>query len=509
MKIVRLTENKGATAYFDNIFNDEIELPPFSEVALSSVSINVDPKTIQVPYPSTLSWKRDVDSEIETSLRPTTYNQTTHPDLLFDIEGNLNYWQTGSEGDDAGRQWAVSDDTKVTEFGTDGKVSIGYQTANYEGGAKEAYEHTNVTETGVGLAAIYKKTGGGDSVLLSTEPLGWGNSRFYANMKTITDSGGAVAGQGIYMGLSTIDHIAARSLPEIDDDTTLMAIHIPHSGIQAKLYGGTLAFDDDDDNGTAIAAGQLYGFETAKRLLAVNTVNAVRYLADGTKEYLGTDDVELFNSYPQLEYGELGSLDPKKPLYPFIIFIGSSTNSEADEIQLSPDPYSIIATKKYTVITKTNGTRGLQNNASKPILNFDFDNSKSIGKFLGFTNTQMKLMTTDVTAKDATKFAWTADELFNQGIKGQGFYVELMTGTCEGYDGQTGQRKNILAVIPESDSDDKILFQPAFPTFLEMNNSHPLILRNIRARLLQTDGSSIEVDGMNSMTLLFKSGKSQ
>ena len=109
----------------------------------------------------------------------------------------------------------------------------------------------------------------------------------------------------------------------------------------------------------------------------------------------------------------------------------------------------------------------------------------------------------------APKFGWTGKSTFSDTLKGQGFYVELMTGTCEGYDGQTGQRKNILAVIPESDSDDKILFQPAFPTFLELNNSHPLVLRNIRTRLLQTDGSSLGVNGMNSMTLLFKSGKSQ
>ena len=109
----------------------------------------------------------------------------------------------------------------------------------------------------------------------------------------------------------------------------------------------------------------------------------------------------------------------------------------------------------------------------------------------------------------ADKFAWTADSIFGSGVLGQGFYVELMTGTCEGYDGSTGQRKNILAVMPESDSDDKLLFQPSFPVFLEMNNSHPLVLRNIRARVLQTDGTSLGVTGMNSMTLLFKPGKSE
>ena len=48
MKIVRLTENNGNTAYFDNIFNDEINLKPFSEVALASIAVNTNPTEIQV-----------------------------------------------------------------------------------------------------------------------------------------------------------------------------------------------------------------------------------------------------------------------------------------------------------------------------------------------------------------------------------------------------------------------------------------------------------------------------
>ena len=47
MKIVRLTESEEGVAFFDNIFNDEINLPPFSEVALASVSINTDPASIE------------------------------------------------------------------------------------------------------------------------------------------------------------------------------------------------------------------------------------------------------------------------------------------------------------------------------------------------------------------------------------------------------------------------------------------------------------------------------
>ena len=57
MKIVRLTEDNGQTAFFDNTFNDEIELPPFSEVALSSVSINANQSFIEITASdSTVPW---------------------------------------------------------------------------------------------------------------------------------------------------------------------------------------------------------------------------------------------------------------------------------------------------------------------------------------------------------------------------------------------------------------------------------------------------------------------
>lgn len=511
MKIVRLTENNERTAYFDNTFNDEIELPPFSEVALSSVSVNTDPLAIDVPIGSQLAWKIGTETTITTSLRPAEYSSTNYEDLFFDIQGNMNMWQQPDGNKGAGRQWAVSDKPNVTGFGVGGKVSIGFQTANYEGGAKEAYQHTNVTETGTGLTATYSQDTDDQSVLLSTEPIGWGRSRFYVNMKTITNSGGDDADQGVFIGLSSVDHIAAKTLPEADDESTIMGMHIRRAGVKALVSGGQHAEDAAADTGSNIAADSIFGFENYPSSAVGGEPNfyGVHILADGTEEILTTAEGELAETWNQLDYGERGTFEPNTPLYPFVIFYGPATHTVVDKIQLSPDPYSIISNKKYPVITKTNGTRGLQNGGELPVVNFDFKNSTKIGRFLGYSESTMKNMTADRTVTNATKYAWGADELFGEGVAGQGFYIELMTGTCEGYDGLTGQRKNILAVIPESDSDSKILFQPSFPTFLEMNNSHPLVLRNIRARLLQTDGSSVEVTGLNSMTLLYKPGSSK
>lgn len=514
MKIIRLTESEEGVAFFDNIFNDEINLPPFSEVALASVSINTDPASIEVPVGSQLRWKRDVTSNI-SDLTARTYTSATYENLFFDIQANMNLNQQADPANDgAGRQWAVSDKPNVTGFGVGGKVSIGYQTANYEGGAEEAYEHTNVTETKDADSALddtYAKDDAAEiSGLASSEPLGWGRSRFYVNMKTITNSGSGVSlEEGVFIGLSTINHAKEKTLPVVGDADIFMGIHVPHLGIKANVYGGDNDDEAEDQTVNNIAADSLFGFQSNDvGGDEGRTIMGVHYLADGTGGLIVTSNGNFVGDYNEIDHGDLGSED-NSPLYPFVLFLGPAANTVVNEIQLSPDPYSIIANKNYDVITKTNGTRGLQNKGELPVVNLDFRNSTPIGQFLGYSNSTMKNMTTDRTAKEATKYAWGADDLFGQGVKGQGFYVELMTGTCEGYDGKTGQRKNILAVIPESDSDDKILFQPNFPMFLEMNNSHPLVLRNIRARLLQTDGSQVEVLGFNSMTLLFKPGKSQ
>ena len=193
--------------------------------------------------------------------------------------------------------------------------------------------------------------------------------------------------------------------------------------------------------------------------------------------------------------------------------LGSATQAIITKVQLSPDAMKLEADKdRYNTIIKTNGTYGMQNAGAKHINGYLEFQPERIGTatlytYLGYANARVPSF--GVSDMPANAFSWDAGTIFASSLKGQGFYVELMTGTCEGYDGLTGQRKNILAVIPESDSDSKILFQPSFPTFLEMNNSHPLVLRNIRARLLQTDGSSVEVTGLNSMTLLYKPGSSK
>lgn len=512
MKIVRLTESNGQTAYFDNTFNDEIELPPFSEVALSSVSINTDPRLLEINVLSnTIPWKI-AGAAREIDLASATYTESNYDRLLFDMYSNMNddtnagETITAGKSPETGLQWVISEDPKISGFGVESKMAIGYQVANLEGAPSTAFEYTNVVETGDGMDATYKRSGGSagaaDASIISKAPMGFGGARTYLNLQTIDNSAGG-GFEGVIFGLTTTDHFAKKTKPVINEG--IIEIYAQYTGQHFLVKSAAAGISAD--TGAVIAAGQMIGFE---RVGQEGYIDAVLYNAAGTRTQLNQSGTPSTSQHQQF-YEDGG--DSAGNLFPYIIIIGPATHVVVDQIQFSPDPYNIIKNNTYSIITKTSGTRGLQNGGilateTTGSIDFTLENSQKVARYLGFSAEQIKEIS-EPTSMKPDKFAWIAKEIFGSGLLGQGFYVELMTGTCDGFDGLTGQRKNILAVIPESDSDDKLLFQPSFPIFLEMNNSHPLVLRNIRARLLQTDGTNLGVTGMNSMTLLFKPGKSQ
>ena len=516
MKIVRLTENNAADAYFDNTFNDEINLEPFSEVALASVAVNVNPSSVEV---------NGTNNEIYISqIGPITlangsYDLANYEALFFDMESSINDTQGNGLADlaessvpnnEVGRQWIVSNNIKKTGFTDEGKVSIGYRCANYDGPAPEAYVGEQISITGTGLEATVKRDGGTagdlDAYLASKEPLTWGCGRFYVNLQTLADPGNT--DEGVFIGLSFTDHAKEKTTPTIEECAFGIRASRPGEVYQLNQEDVEYADDDGGTAGHQVAVSDYIGFERIE-----GKIYAVQYPtgASPNDRYLLTaaDDAGADTAL-DWSYSE----NRATPLFPVIIMLGSAPDAIVDRVQLSPDAFRLFTAKNAPYTPETGATKGLvgmQNNGQDSSIHLSLQNgsdTSTLTTYLGYTNERQPTSGNAVFTNAEGSFT-AKNTVFTSSLKGQGYYIELMTGTCEGYDGETGQRKNILAVIPESDSDDKLLFQPAFPIFLEMNNSHPLILRNIRARLLQTDGSNLRVQGFNSMTLLYKSGKSK
>ena len=517
MKIVRLIEDGGnATAYFDNTFNDEINLKPFSEVALASVAINTNPTVIQITEKNDSIYE---DTIGDIPVTRGTYSLDNFDDLMFSIETSMNDTM-GTKSNiagkaaahnpwpEVGRQWACSEDKDKTGFAKDGKVSIGFRCANYEGAEAEAWNAKQVeVGTATGIDQTVKRNGGTagdfDASLTSNTTLTWGVGRFYVRVETID----AVIEEdrGVFIGLTRINHAKLGTHPTIEE--CVFGIHATNPTSAYMLNQGAEFYEDGNqgETGATVTAGDIIGFERYG-----GSFHAVQYAFNTTtptRIVMTAVDEAVESAVPWSADTDAGS-----PLFPVILMLGEGTNAVIDQVQISPNAFDLFTEKTYTPIIKTNGKWGLQNNDEAQMSYLDFQDgnsmsSRNISSFLGYTHSrqpQESAPDNGLSTMDAETFSWNAGLLFAPSLQGQGYYVELMTGTCEGYDGMTHQRKNVLAVIPESDSDSKLLFQPAFPTFLEMNNSHPLVLRNIRARLLQADGSQLQVSGFNSMTLLFK-----
>jgi hypothetical protein len=101
--------------------------------------------------------------------------------------------------------------------------------------------------------------------------------------------------------------------------------------------------------------------------------------------------------------------------------------------------------------------------------------------------------------------AFVAANLFDITDKADAFVVEMLSMELDSYDGQTSDRRSILATVPQTEGiDGTIVFRVNYPTFIDIRNRNSLTLRNIRARILKSDLSTINVTGTSNMTLLIQ-----
>ena len=79
----------------------------------------------------------------------------------------------------------------------------------------------------------------------------------------------------------------------------------------------------------------------------------------------------------------------------------------------------------------------------------------------------------------------------------------MLNMKLDSYDGFPGseKRKSILAFIPTSNQ-DRITVYEQNQNFIDLRNEHPILLRNIQARIVQGDYSPINLIGQASMVIL-------
>ena len=202
---------------------------------------------------------------------------------------------------------------------------------------------------------------------------------------------------------------------------------------------------------------------------------------------------------PDLLFEE--TLDRTKEYYPFLSFQGGADTAQANILRYNYDPVLYTATETQTInIVDTHS--GFTSSPPQVPRNtstiFRVDFPLELSEFLGFKQqTQIKL---------GTSVNLLGDLLFTATLVNDSFIVEMKNIDLESYDGfdKNGMRKNILAIIPKSDNNGIVEYEPNTPYYIDMNNTRKSI-RNIRARILRGDLEPVQTAGLSVLTIMIKS----
>jgi hypothetical protein len=187
-----------------------------------------------------------------------------------------------------------------------------------------------------------------------------------------------------------------------------------------------------------------------------------------------------------------GPYDHTTNYYPVTIFVG------ADCI-LAPsffcsDPY-------YNVLNPEN--LGVYPNlpSNVPTQNFFQIVSRDLATIFGFLE-QRYPTTGYILSKDVS---YIAELPFRLRDYSETYCIELLDLPLLSYDALTHKRRSIIAVVPSlQEIREHVIYTANQLIYLDLNNTYPISLRELRAVVLRDDLSSITTYGLSQMVLLIK-----
>ena len=494
MRLLRLTTNK-TTATFETTYNSTIILKPNSRIALQSASINTVADELSMSTVNNEISYQIIDGYNRTiQLTNRNYTRSQIKELLTDITELLNdsvtyYRNITTTNKPIGLEW------KAHLFLQ--RVMIEYKSALFSSFFQFAgnwnFNGTNTNNLLNGDYSLQAVAGvpSTDSYLTNAG-LGFhtcqGNG-FIRSKIHVLEYNNQNQENGFVMAL-------IENYDKIDSDNLTLAdvtygIKCDNTSINATptyepIVNGVRTGDFTNMAYTQGSADN----EFMEITINGGTVDFNRYYQDGNGQA-----VDVLYTVPYAN----------EKLYPVFIFFGENASAKVTSVRFTPSPFGLQPIKTNSV----DDQYGL-NAPPRPVpgtaVNENFlQMGGVVSEFLGYTNSRQP-ENGYITAADASYHAETA---YFVPQEADAMLVQLMNLQIESYDSYSntlydagGQRKNILSVIPSSSSTGKIIYEPNYPTFLDLYNNEPITLRNINVRVVREDYSDIEINGMATLVLL-------
>ncbi len=493
MKILRLT-TQNPQAIFDTSVNDELLIQPNSKIALQSLTLEQDDEFLIIDSTNdTFTYSTQTGQQATITI-PHQVISFQNFNTFFEqftklLNNSINYDYTNPYNSLLGIEWFVDTDTTK-------KVIIEHKKGSVN-------EHVDAWELGADVDrqngdqwAIYGNPPVGDLDgytfnMLSPKYVSRGNGFLRCQIYEALFNGAGNAKQGVLLGFSktNLGEVASADFTEnmVDYGIVLTMTADGTGDYRAQQKG---VFTDTTYNLDYTSAG-----DGANDYMEIQrngtTIRAVIYGKNaGVREYDIATDVES-----------------NVTLYPFIVFHQIHQFFKINKVRTTFSPFDdltdLAASEKidqgFDVSDFVGVTAPPMPTPGRTAQFIDF-NTEIFAEFLGYNNQRQPQSGTRL----ERNIQYVADKIFKPRFFVQSMIVEMLNLKLDSYDGLPSQeqRKSILAFVPQGNQDRITVYEPNNLNFIDLRNAEPVLLRNIKARIIQGDYSNINLLGQASLVLL-------
>ena len=554
MRIIRLTaENDNI---FDCDFADEIIIKPNAQIALLNTSLDIERKTIVIGPGSNLIQYVLNGTEAFRSvyLDSETYGSTNEEKLLDDMTLKLNnslgaliynesYSPEGKIGysqKEIGLQWKVSKE-KVGTTTITNKILLEYKLVQYYARIAEFTKTTSITTTAlstINIDTIRRTTGENDqdAYLYGTVPFCEGGAQFTCQISSFAGFGSDFdeTEGGFCIGLTYKDFSKGSAVPTIADimygAQVFQQTSLDTDPMACEIFNGTA------DTATARASEAQYKItytgvggpdnSYVGVIIALGKVMIVMYRDD--PDDAGTVEEVIMGEYDLTRPSGVGR--DTRELYPVIFClspgaIGTGTGDSATgmvrvkSIKYTANPYKVVL---KSTLPLTEVAEAVEVSAvAPPVQRIAQEENRfilntSLSDFLGYDNVFLPGPNSDDFVKNSTEavpqtgggairtgaLAYQADKTFSNGTLNDNYVLEALSLSVDSYDGQTTERKSIIATIPATEgTTGALIYEPNNINKVSIRNATEVGIRNMKVRILTSDLQPVPVDGWSVITL--------
>tara|TARA_S200002703_G_scaffold65493_2_gene56581 strand:+ start:14245 stop:15759 length:1515 start_codon:yes stop_codon:yes gene_type:complete len=502
MRLIRLTTT-NPQAIFDNNFNADIVIPKDAKIALQNLSLETPNSLITItPENNTILYQVGNGGTASITLPLGTFNQSNYEDLFTNITDALNesagFDLVLNNRRELGIEW------RCVKEG-DGKVAISYllgtllgdpaqQLRNLfvnDGSVRAVSTNNNMYTKSVGLPPSSAYTA--NVFLRNYISKGCGFIRCRINKLT---NNPAEVNSGFAIGLTNKNMLNETNADFESGDATF--------ALRVKLF----------DKGTA---SEEYRYVAIRNGVETDTGQPVVQATtnDSNNDYLeilknaGEIELNYYNNVTGNQKTTLASYPATEgeELFPFMVFFAGSDDAQLNYVRITESPYSNNPTVQGQLPANTEaGLFSPPRPTRNPAPNYLQFGSSSLARYLGYEQIRYP---SGSEYNNVIVASYPAEKIFTSTLLSDAFLVILDNIPLDSYDGYVdpatgglGQRKNILAVVPASNKDKTVIYEPSTPYFIDIKNNSDQLLRNIRARVVNPDYSVLDMEGLATLTIL-------